>query len=111
MENHGGQMERKRRIWPIAAAGLFGLLTSMVALPANASELEERSDPAVEVLVAALAADELENSRAAGMGAVPIVDTPQMQDVAVILWDELNRNGGIINGGDQNVNVSVTINY
>lgn len=111
MENHSGHIERKRRIWPLAVAGFLGLITSITALPAIAGVLEERSESAAAVLSVALEAEELEHSRAAGMGATPILDTPQAQDVAVILWDELGRSGGVISAGNENVNVSVTINY
>lgn len=111
MVNQDTQIERRRWIWPLAAAGFVGLITSITALPAIAGVLEERVDPAAVVLAQALAADELEGNRAAGVGAAPILGTPQSQDVAVILWDELNRNGGIISAGDENVNVSVTVNY
>ena len=111
MENHGENIERKRRIWALAAAGFLGLMTSITALPAIADNLEERSDSAAAVLAVALEAEVLADSRAAGMGAAPILDTLQAQDVAVILWDELSRNGGIISAGNENVNVSVTINY
>ncbi len=116
MKKLGIFLVRRRLKWPLAVAGLVGLTTLLSALPANAGDVEKwtiASD--ISALTVALAPDELDSNRATGIEPASIADPLQGQDVAVILWDELNRNGGTI-GNDaqsagQNVSLSSTVNY
>ena len=116
MKKLGRFLVRRRLNWPLAVAGLMGLTTVLSALPADAGDLERWTIATdVSVLTVALAPDELDGNRATGIAPTPITDPRQGQDVAVILWDELNRNGGTIGNNaqsaGQNVSLSSTVNY
>ncbi len=113
MKIFGRPIKPGRRIWPLAVAGLMGLMTLLSVHPASAGVLEERAALGADsVLAVALLPEELDDNRATGASApIASLDGLQGQDVAVILWDDFTKNGGTIHFDDQSVSLSSSNTY
>ena len=108
------EMQKKRGIVRVAAAGLLGLTALLAALPVHAAD----AGPGVNaefILATALAPEALETHRAGGLDAGSALDPLQGQDLAVILWDELagesGGNGGSVSTGGASVSLTSVVSY